>query len=210
MKQSFTVLAAPPLSPYRSGVTSTSDKTALRLRMRALRPRLAADAPNAAGRAAEHLPLDRLPDFEVAAVYLSQGSELNSTPLAERLIALGRTLSLPAAVSHEGPLQFRRWTPGEALAPDAVGVPSPLEAAPAVTPQLVIAPLLAFDRRGGRLGQGGGHFDRTLQNLRAHAPVFVVGLAYAGQLVEEVPMEPHDQPLDAVLTEVGYIALRRD
>jgi 5-formyltetrahydrofolate cyclo-ligase len=191
-------------------VTSAFDKTALRLRMRGLRPRLAADAPNAAVRAARHLPLDRLPAFEVAAVYHAHGSELDPTPLARRLIAEGRTVALPVARNREGLLQFRRWTPGEALEPDAVGVPSPPAAAPAVTPQLVVAPLLAFDRRGGRLGQGGGHYDRTVQKLRAEGAVFVLGLAYTGQLVEEIPMEPHDQPLDAVLTEAGYIALRRD
>lgn len=191
-------------------MTSTFDKAALRLRMRDLRPRLAADAPNAAARAARHLPLDRLPHFEAAAVYYAQGSELDPTPLARRLIAEGRTVALPVARRREGLLQFRHWTPGEALEPDAVGVPSPPPAAAAVTPQLVVAPLLAFDRRGGRLGQGGGHYDRTLQDLRAAGAVFVLGLAYAGQLVDEIPMEPHDQPLDAVLTEAGYIALRRD
>jgi len=220
MKQSFTALAAPPPFarhfPRRPGaaiaaqVSSAFDKTALRLRMRGLRRRLAADAPDAAARAARHLPLDRLPEFEVAAVYYAQGSEFDPTPLAHRLITEGRTVALPVARSGEGMLQFRRWTPGETLEPDAVGVPSPPATAPAVTPQLVVAPLLAFDRRGGRLGQGGGHYDRTLQNLRAAGAVFVLGLAYTGQLVEEIPMEPHDQPLDAVLTEAGYIALRRD
>jgi len=210
MKQSFTVLAAPPPFRYSSGVTSSFDKTALRLRMRGLRPRLAAEAPNAAARAAGHLPLDRLPPFETAALYYAQGSELDPTPLAQRLTQARKAVALPAAVSGEGRLQFRSWTPGEALEPDAVGVPAPPATAAGVTPQLVIAPLLAFDRKGGRLGQGGGHYDRTVENLRAHGAVFVVGLAFAGQQVDEIPMEPHDQPLDAILTEVGYIGLRRD
>jgi len=191
-------------------VTSALDKTALRQRMRELRPRLAAEADNAGARAAWHLPLNRLPAFEAAAVYYAQGSEFDPTPLAQRLIAEGRTAALPVARSRDGRLQFRRWTPGETLEPDAVGVPSPPAAQPVVTPQLVVVPLLAFDRHGGRLGQGGGHYDRTLAELRAKGAVFVLGLAYAGQLVDEIPMEPHDQPLDAVLTEVGYIALRRD
>ena len=71
---------------------------------------------------------------------------------------------------------------------------------------MVLTPLLAFDGAGGRLGQGGGHYDRTLQNLRAHGPVLVVGLGYAGQEVDAIPMEAHDQRLDAVLTEAGYRA----
>jgi 5-formyltetrahydrofolate cyclo-ligase len=64
-------------------------------------------------------------------------------------------------------------------------------------------PLLAFDAHGGRLGQGGGYYDRTIAQLRAGGPVFVLGLAYAGQEVERLPAETHDQPLDAVLTETG-------
>lgn len=191
-------------------MTSAFDKTALRLRLRGLRRRLAAAAPDAAFRAAERLPLDRLPPFEIAAVYYAQGSELDATPLAERLIAAGRTVALPAAVSAEGRLQFRAWRLGEALEADAVGVPSPPVSARAVIPQLVFAPLLAFDRRGGRLGQGGGHYDRTLENLRERGGVFVVGLGYAGQEVEAIPMEPHDQRLDAILTEAGYRATGQD
>ncbi len=68
----------------------------------------------------------------------------------------------------------------------------------------MIAPLLAFDREGHRLGQGAGHYDRTLQGLRERGPVWVIGLAYAGQEIDGVPREPHDQPLDAILTETGY------
>jgi 5-formyltetrahydrofolate cyclo-ligase len=191
-------------------VTSAFDKTALRLRMRGLRRRLAADAPDAAFRAAVNLPLETLPPAAVVAVYYARGSELDPTPLAERLILAGHLPALPVARGRDGLLQFHRWSPGEALEPDAVGVPSPPSSAPAVTPDLVVAPLLAFDRKGGRLGQGGGHYDRTLQNLRAGGGVFVLGLAYAGQEVEAIPMEPHDQRLDAILTEAGYIEVAKE
>jgi 5-formyltetrahydrofolate cyclo-ligase len=186
------------------------DKTALRLRMRGLRRRLGAEAPDAGFRAARALPLARLPGVSVAALYYAQGGELDPTPLAERLAGAGVTVALPAALSRDGVLQFRRWTPGEALEPDLVGIPSPPAAAEAVTPQLVVAPLLAFDRQGGRLGQGGGHYDRTLSNLRAAGEVFVLGLAYAGQEVDAIPMEPHDQRLDAILTEAEFIEVRPD
>ncbi|MDB5475061.1 MAG: 5-formyltetrahydrofolate cyclo-ligase [Phenylobacterium sp.] len=186
-------------------MTLAFDKTALRLRMRGLRRRLAAEAPDAAFRAAEALPLDRLPAFAIAALYYAHGTEIDPTPLAERLMALGVTTALPVARARDGLLQFRAWRPGESLEPDAVGVPSPPEGAAVVTPQLVIAPLLAFDGQGGRLGQGGGHYDRTLANLRSGGEVFVVGLAYAGQAVDAIPMEPHDQRLDGVLTEAGYV-----
>jgi 5-formyltetrahydrofolate cyclo-ligase len=191
-------------------VTPALDKTALRQRMRGLRRRLGAEAPDAGLRAAGALPLERLPSLTVAAVYYARGSELDPTPLAERLADRGLTVALPAALSRDGLLTFRRWTPGEALEPDVSGVPSPPAAAETVTPQLVVAPLLAFDRRGGRLGQGGGHYDRTLENLRATGEVFVLGLAYAGQELGAIPMEPHDQRLDAILTEAEFIEVRRD
>jgi 5-formyltetrahydrofolate cyclo-ligase len=181
------------------------DKTALRLRMRGLRRRLAADAPDAAQRAAGALPRDRLPGFEAFAIYHPQGSELDPAPLARRLAEGGAATLLPVAETRDRALVFRVWSPHLPLEPDAVGVPSPPRMSGAMTPQLVVAPLLAFDRHGGRLGQGGGHYDRTLANLRRAGRVFILGLAYAGQEVEEIPMEPHDERLDAVLTEAGYI-----
>jgi 5-formyltetrahydrofolate cyclo-ligase len=78
-----------------------------------------------------------------------------------------------------------------------------------VAPNLIIAPLLGFDRRGGRLGQGAGHYDRTLADLRKDRPVFVLGLAYAGQEVEAVPIDAHDQRLDAILTETAFMEVAR-
>ena len=166
---------------------------------------MAAAQPGAAQRAAEALPLERVPDFGLFGAYFAQGSEMDPGPLIRRLEQAGGRCALPAAASREGLLEFRLWSAGQALVPDAVGVPSPLPEARVVHPALVIAPLLAFDRQGGRLGQGGGHYDRTLANLRAQRPVFVLGLAYAGQETAVLPMEPHDQRLDAILTEDGYI-----
>ena len=73
----------------------------------------------------------------------------------------------------------------------------------------IVTPLLAFDRRGGRLGQGGGHYDRTLSALRAVRPVFVLGLAYSGQELDAVPMAGHDQRLDAIVTETEFIEVAK-
>ena len=117
-------------------------------------------------------------------------------------------MALPVTLDRETPLVFRLLT--QEAEPDAFGIPAPPPTAPEVMPDLVIAPLLAFDRRGGRLGQGGGHYDRTLANLRAAKAVFVLGLGYAGQEVERVPMGPLDQRLDAILTEIGYSEVRKD
>jgi 5-formyltetrahydrofolate cyclo-ligase len=186
-------------------VTSEREKAALRVRLRGLRRRLAAAQPDAALRAAGQLPRERLPAVDVFGAYFAQGSEMDPRPLIRRLEDAGARCALPVAADREGRLEFRLWRAGEALVPDAVGVPSPLPQAQVVHPRLVIAPLLAFDRQGGRLGQGGGHYDRTLANLRASGPVFVLGLAYSGQETTAIPMEPHDQRLDAILTEDGLI-----
>ena len=177
------------------------DKRVLRAQLRALRRGLADEVPDAAERAAALWPA-RGSDSRVFALYHPSGSELDPTPLRARLPA--GAVALPAAQSRDGALVFRLHRPGEALVPDALGIPSPGPNAVPVLPDVVITPLLAFDRRGGRLGQGGGHYDRTLANLRRMKSVLVVGLAYAGQELPEIPMEPHDQRLDAILTETSY------
>jgi 5-formyltetrahydrofolate cyclo-ligase len=189
-------------------VIATSDKTVLRARLRGLRRRLAADAPDAAERAAALAPVDCLPSFRVFSGYVAQGSEIDPRPLMDRLANTGAQCALPFAARREAVLEFRAWDLCEPLAPDAFRIPAPAPTARLTAPDLVIAPLLAFDRNGGRLGQGAGHYDRTLEELRTVRSVFVLGLAYAGQEVDAIPMEPHDQRLDAILTETGYIEIR--
>ena len=171
--------------------------------MRRRRRALAAAAPEAGAEAARRLPDDALPPLRVFAAYLPAGGEMDPGPLVGRLLALGAEQALPR-VTQDGPMKFLQAPPGCALEPDAAGQPAPASGAPERRPDLVIAPLLAFDRFGGRLGQGGGHYDRALEGLRRAGPVFVLGLAYAGQEVDRLDLEAHDQPLDAVLTEAGY------
>ncbi len=173
-------------------------KAALRAEMRALRRKLAFDNPDAAAQAAAHLP--DLPDVEVYGLYHPVGSELDPTPIRIG----GARRALPVVLARETPLVFRLHEPGEPLALDALGIPAPASGAAETLPDVVLTPVLAFDRHGGRLGQGGGHYDRTIEALRAKKPVVVIGLAYAGQEVSEIPTEPHDQRLDAILTETGY------
>jgi 5-formyltetrahydrofolate cyclo-ligase len=194
-------------------VTSDPAKTALRVRLRGLRRRLAAEIPDAAQRAVRRLPLSRFGRFRTVGAYMPLGSEIDPWPLVEALTAYGAgqvQAALPVAADHESPLKFRLWSPGEPLAPDAFGIPSPTVRAQEVEPALIIAPVLGFDRAGARLGQGAGHYDRTLARLRAHRPVFVLGLAFAGQEVEALPTEAHDQKLDAILTETEFIEPGKD
>ena len=186
-------------------MTQASEKTALRVRLRGLRRRLAAEIPDAAERAARRLPLERLPPFRAFALYHPTGSEMDPRPLLPRLRRGGACAALPAASARDATLTFRLWDEAMRLEPDAFGIPAPPPLAPEVLPDLVIAPVLGFDRAGGRLGQGAGHYDRTLENLRRLKPVFVIGLAFSGQELDAAPAEAHDQPLDAILTETAYI-----
>ena len=189
-------------------MTRPLEKTVLRVSLRALRRRLADEVPDAAERAARRLPLSRFSRFSVVAAYCPQGAEIDPGPVLHAILDFNgarASAALPVAADRDAPLTFRRWAPDDPLTPDAFGIPSPAASAPEVFPNLVITPLLGFDRKGGRLGQGAGHYDRTLLKLRGVRPVFVLGLAFAGQEVEEIPMDRHDQRLDAVLTEAEFI-----
>ncbi|RZJ97250.1 MAG: 5-formyltetrahydrofolate cyclo-ligase [Brevundimonas sp.] len=180
-------------------MANSSDKSELRRAARALRRRLAQADPGAAGRAAEHS--GTLPAGEVVALYSAAGSELDTDALARALVASGRRLCLPVVIERDAPLMFRTWAPGEALALDLAGCAAPLADAAEVQPDVIVTPLLAFDRFGGRLGQGGGYYDRT---FAAQPAAVRVGFGYAGQEVGRLALEPHDARLHGVLTETGY------
>lgn len=186
-----------------------AEKAALRSRMRSLRRAFSRDLPQAAWMAAGHveglLAALGLAKPGVAALYNPAGAELDPASVAETLAARGWALALPVCSAPQTAMTFRRYTPGDPLVPDGAGILSPRPGAAAAVPDLIIAPVLAFDARGHRLGQGGGYYDRTLGALGkagVHPPV--AGLAYAGQQVGAVPAEDHDQRLDAILTENGY------
>ncbi len=185
------------------------DKPALRERMRAVRRRLAEEVPDAAQRAARRLPLSRFGRFSVIGAYCPRGSELDPGPVLHAILGFNpghAKAALPVVLDkHKSPLMFRLWLPTDRLVADASGIPAPPRSAPEVSPNLIITPLLAFDRRGGRLGQGAGHYDRTLAKIRGFRPVFVLGVAFSGQEIEAVPTEPHDQRLNAIVTETEFI-----
>jgi 5-formyltetrahydrofolate cyclo-ligase len=101
-------------------------------------------------------------------------------------------------------LQFRAWTPGCALVPGTFGAQIPA-AGNWIEPEILIVPLVAFDRTGGRLGYGGGFYDRTLQLLRSRRATLAIGFAYAAQEMADLPLESTDQPLDLIVTEQGVI-----
>ena len=146
--------------------------------------------------------LETLPG-KVVAGYVPVRHEVDVMPLLHALHARGYTLALPVVERREAPLLFRRWRPGEALERGAYGIPAPAADAPSITPDIVLVPLVAFDRFGHRLGYGGGYYDRTLARLRAMGPVQAVGCAHAAQEVARIPAVETDARLDWLLTEEG-------
>ena len=187
-----------------------SAQSVLRLQMRDLRKQLSVETPDAASQAVPHLPADLLRRPRIVSGYRPMGAEIDPWPLMQAFAKAGATLALPVATDRDAPLEFRIHADGDRLEPDAFNILAPTRAAAVVEPDLVIVPLLAFDRFGDRMGQGAGHYDRTLERLRARRPVFVLGLAYAGQQVARIPAEAHDQRLDAILTEKAYIEASKD
>lgn len=137
--------------------------------------------------------------------FLPFRSEIDVLPLLDRLSGDGWTLALPVVVGKGVPLLFRRWRHGEATTPGVWGIPVPPEAAEEVLPDVLLVPLLSFDRQGYRLGYGGGFYDRTLRKLRGLKSIIAIGVAYAAQEVDAVPRGPYDQAVDWIMTETETI-----
>jgi 5-formyltetrahydrofolate cyclo-ligase len=144
----------------------------------------------------------------IVAGFMPMKSEINPLPLMRKLAAAGARLALPVVAGRGRPLIMRAWAFGEPLAAGVWGIREPEPAAPALAPDIVIVPILAFDRAGQRIGYGAGYYDLTLAALRARQAVVAIGVAFAAQEIAAVPVTPHDAPLDLVLTEREVIDLR--
>lgn len=133
-------------------------------------------------------------------------SEPDLRPLLAALSAGGREIALPVVPAPDQPLRFHAWQPGDALVAGPLGTVTPHPDRPERPPAIMLVPLLAFDRKHRRLGYGGGFYDRTISGLRATGrPLFTIGIGYAGLEIAEVPTDPWDQTLDAILTEDGLL-----
>jgi len=171
-------------------------KADARMLMRA--ERSAIEPRDASLKLIENFPLE-LARLSPVAGYWPVGGEIDGRPLLAALAKAGRVVALPRMESRAGPARFLAWRGTEVLSADAFGVPSPPATGADLSPRLIFTPLLAFDRAGRRLGQGGGHYDRILSLYRAHGAI-AVGLAYAEQEMDVVPTGPHDAFLDWVVT----------
>lgn len=173
-----------------------SAKADARIDMR--RERAAVIAGDAPLKLIEHFPLE-LARLSPVAGYWPTGGEIDPRPLLAALAKAGGVIALPRMMTRAGPAHFYAWS-GEMLSADAFGVPAPPAGGTELRPRLILTPLLAFDRAGRRLGQGGGHYDRIISLYRAHGAM-AVGLAYAEQEMARVPTSDHDALLDWVVTQ---------
>lgn len=152
---------------------------------------------------ADRADLLNLPPGIVVSGYWPIRDELDPRPLMSRLKQGGRQLVLPIMVGDG--LIFRELLPDAALIDLGFGTVGPGPDAPELDPDVLLVPLAAFDRTGGRIGYGKGYYDTTLIRLKAMKPVRAIGIAFAAQEVPEVPRENHDQLLDQILTETDLI-----
>lgn len=132
------------------------------------------------------------------------GTEVDPFWLVRALTRRGAVVGLPVVVRHGKPLIFRRYRPGIRFAISSFGIREPGPRVPVMRPDLVLLPLLGVDRRGMRLGYGGGFYDRTIAHWQhgGHYPK-LVGMAYETQYVPHIPKGPHDQALHMLVTEAA-------
>jgi 5-formyltetrahydrofolate cyclo-ligase len=140
---------------------------------------------------------------KLVAGYVAVGSEADPARLMAMAADRGCALALPHVTSRLAPMRFLRWAIGEPLEAGPFGLMQPISDSAAVEPDIVIVPLVAFDDRLMRLGQGAGHYDRALSLLDKTT---AIGLAWSVQQAEMLPADPWDVPLDAILTEKSWIS----
>jgi len=131
-------------------------------------------------------------------------SEIDARPLMDRFRQMGARLCLPV-VMDKTTIVFRELVRGAELVDTGFGTTGPGEDAEVLDPSMLIMPMSAFDLNGGRIGYGAGHYDRAISKLNDKGiKPRLIGMAFDCQRIDVVPVEPHDQPLQAVLTESGY------
>ena len=140
--------------------------------------------------------------------YMPIRTEINPLPAMAEAAAHG-PVGVPVIEAEGKPLNFSKWEPDGPLRDGPFGAQVPL-IDDFFSPEIVIVPLVAFTNAGGRLGYGGGFYDRTLEGLRAARPTLAIGFAFEDQRADDLPLEPTDQTLDMIVTEARVIEVPKD
>jgi 5-formyltetrahydrofolate cyclo-ligase len=184
---------------------SSADRAALRTRMRKERREFVEGLPPAirvlAFRALPSPVRARIPAGATVALYAPTQFEVPTRNIAIQLGEAGHRLCLPAFESVEAPMHFCPWLPDDPLMTGPHRVQQPALAADPVTPDVLFIPLVAFDSQLNRMGQGGGHYDRTLAELPG---ALRIGLAWSCQQVDALDVESWDMPMDIIVTEQRF------
>jgi 5-formyltetrahydrofolate cyclo-ligase len=185
------------------------DKAEIRRAAVSVRDAIPPEVRSAAANIIAQHPLPfALASATVVSGFMPLKSEINPIPLLRKMAEAGATLALPAIVGRGQPLRMRAYAFGDRLVPGIWSIREPAADAPELFPDIVIVPLLAFDRSGQRVGYGAGYYDLTITALRARKPVIAAGIAFAAQEIDKVPHTEHDARLDLVLTEREVIECR--
>lgn len=137
---------------------------------------------------------------QVIAAYCPKDKEFDALCVLEAALEKGISVALPIVQKDTRILKFAAWNKTSAMKQNQYGIEEP-SGTEELIPDIIIVPFLAFDRRGTRLGQGGGYYDATLEHLRAQKDTQAIGMGYSQQAVLfNLPCEDHDQPLDWVIT----------
>jgi len=197
----------PPIESVSPLHDSVDEKAALRKQAARNRISLIAGNPSAADDLVGQLDLVlRRCGTGVYAAYLPIRSELSPLPLVAALVAHGIDTAMPVTPEPGNPLAFYRWSPGMRLVDGPYNTKQPPTDGECVVPDVILAPMLAFDTGCWRLGYGGGFYDRSIAKLRESGHhLMAIGIAFAGQRVDKVPTGPYDMVLDAVWTPDGVI-----
>lgn len=183
-----------------------ASKEDIRRDARRRRARFVESLPPVALRLAFHAPptplMQLIAPASCVALYVPVGSEAPADAFAEPLLLAGKALCLPCLEDSSGEMLFRSWSPGEELVLGYAGISEPSPQAPLAVPDVIFAPLVAFDRALNRLGQGGGHYDRVFARYD-HA--LRIGIAWSAQERDDLVLDPWDMPLHAVVTEREFI-----
>ena len=155
--------------------------------------------------AARGLPVPVAPGAIVSG-FMPMKTEINPLPLMRKLADTGAQLALPCIDGRGKPLIMRAYQFGDAFKSGQWGIREPMPEAPEVKPDILLVPLVCFDRSGQRIGYGAGYYDRTIAALRAFKRVTAIGIAFAMQEIPQVPATERDERLDFVLTEKEIIA----
>ena len=177
-----------------------TDKPALRARIRAQRDAFAATNPPPLTPPPQFLAL-LAPGLTVTS-YVPIGSEADPSPLARAAVEAGCVIALPHVTTRAEPMRFLAWDTEAALVAGPFGLSQPAHDAAALVPDIILTPLLAFDAKLDRLGQGAGYYDRAFGQF---PDARRIGVAWEVQQVDALPVDAWDMPLHAVITERGWI-----